>query len=64
MSAQDVAAAKPWVLRTANLPRDGFAGLARAAPMSTLPEQQLKLMNGVYSSGAVQPGALVKVVVQ
>jgi predicted Zn-dependent protease len=64
MSAQDVATAKPWVLRTANLPRDGFAGLARAAPMSTLPEQQLKLMNGVYSSGAVQPGALVKVVVQ
>jgi predicted Zn-dependent protease len=64
MSAQDVAAAKPWVLRTANLPREGFAGLARSAPMSTLPEQQLKLMNGVYSSGAVQPGALVKVVVQ
>jgi predicted Zn-dependent protease len=64
MSAQDVAAAKPWVLRTANLPRDGFAGLARSAPMSTLPEQQLKLMNGVYSTGAVQPGALVKIVVQ
>jgi predicted Zn-dependent protease len=64
MTAQDVAAAKPWVLRTASLPRDGFAGLARSAPMSTLPEQQLKLMNGVYSSGAVQPGAMVKVVVQ
>ncbi len=64
MSAQDMTAAKPWVLRTANLPRDGFAGLARSAPMSTLPEQQLRLMNGVYSSGAVQPGALVKMVVQ
>jgi predicted Zn-dependent protease len=64
MSAQDTANARPWVLRTANLPRDGFAGLARSAPMSTLPEQQLKLMNGVYSSGAVKPGALVKVVVQ
>jgi predicted Zn-dependent protease len=64
MSAQDTAAAKPWVLRTANLPRGGFADLARAAPMATLPEQQLKLMNGVYSSGIVQPGALVKVVVQ
>jgi predicted Zn-dependent protease len=64
MTAQDVAAAKPWVLRTTNLPRDGFAGLARTAPMSTLAEQQLKLMNGVYSSGTVQPGVLVKMVVQ
>ncbi len=64
MNAQDIAAAKPWVLRTTNLPRDGFAGLARSAPMSTLAEQQLKLMNGVYSSGTVQPGALVKMVVQ
>jgi predicted Zn-dependent protease len=64
MTAQDTAAAKPWTLRTANLPREGFAGLARSAPMTTLPEQQLKLMNGVYSSGAVQPGALVKIVTQ
>jgi predicted Zn-dependent protease len=64
MSAQDAAAAKPWALRTAALPRGGFGDLARNAPMATLPEQQLKLMNGVYSSGGVQPGALVKVVVQ
>ncbi len=64
MSAQDTAAAKPWVLRRASLPRDGFAGLARSAPMSTLPEQQLKLMNGVYSSGTIAPGAQVKIVVQ
>ena len=64
ITAQDAGAAKPWTLRTTNLPRDGFAGLARSAPMATLPEQQLKLMNGVYSSGAVQPGALVKVVAQ
>jgi predicted Zn-dependent protease len=64
MSAQDTAAAKPWVLRTTALPRGGFADLARTAPMATLPEQQLKLMNGVYSTGTVQPGALVKMVVQ
>lgn len=64
MSPQDTAAAKPWVLRTTALPRGGFADLARSAPMATLPEQQLKLMNGVYSTGAVQPGALVKMVVQ
>jgi predicted Zn-dependent protease len=64
MSAQDTAAAKAWVLRSAALPRGGFADLARNAPMATLPEQQLRLMNGVYSGGAVQPGALVKTVVQ
>jgi predicted Zn-dependent protease len=64
MSAQDTAAAKPWVLRTTALPRGGFADLSRTAPMTTLPEQQLKLMNGVYSTGSVQPGALVKMVVQ
>ncbi len=64
MSAQDTAAAKPWLLRTTGLPRGGFADLARTAPMTTLPEQQLKLMNGVYSTGTVQAGALVKIVVQ
>jgi predicted Zn-dependent protease len=64
MTPQDASAAKPWVLRTSALPRGGFGDLARSAPMSTLPEQQLKLMNGVYSGGTVQPGALVKVVVQ
>jgi predicted Zn-dependent protease len=62
MTAQDVAAAKPWVLRTVQLPREGFAALARTAPMATLPEQQLKLINGVYSAGVVQPGAWVKIV--
>lgn len=64
MSAQDTAAAKPWVLRTASLPRGGFADVARSAPMATLPELQLKLMNGVFSSGTVQPGTLIKTVVQ
>jgi predicted Zn-dependent protease len=62
MTVQDTAAAKPWILRIVNLPREGFAALARSAPMATLPEQQLKLINGVYSSGTVQPGALVKIV--
>jgi predicted Zn-dependent protease len=64
MTAQDSAAAKPWTLRTTALPRGGFGELSRSAPMTTLPEQQLKLMNGVYSTGAVQPGAMVKMVVQ
>ena len=64
MSAQDTAAAKPWVLRTAQLPRGGFAELATRLPLTTLPEQQLKLINGVYSSGNVAVGAVVKMVVQ
>jgi predicted Zn-dependent protease len=64
LTAQDAAAAKPWVLRTSALPRGGFTDLARTAPMAILPEQQLRLINGVYSGGAVQPGALVKVVAQ
>lgn len=64
MTAQDAAAAKPWVLRTTGLPRGGFTDLARAAPMTTLPEQHLRLMNGVYSTGSIQPGSLVKIVVQ
>ncbi len=64
MSVQDAAAAKPWVIRTAALPRGGFADMARSAPMTTLPEQQLKLINGVYSSGNVQPGSMVKMVGQ
>jgi predicted Zn-dependent protease len=64
MTAQDTAAAKPWTLRTAQLPRGGFAELATRLPFATLPEQQLKLINGVYSTGNVAAGALVKTVVQ
>jgi predicted Zn-dependent protease len=64
MSAQDTAAAKPWVLRSAQLPRGGFPELATRLPLTTLPEQQLKLINGVYSSGNVAAGATVKMVVQ
>jgi len=64
MSAQDTAAAKPWVLRSTTLPRGGFAELATRLPLATLPEQQLRLINGVYSGGSVAAGAAVKMVVQ
>ena len=64
MSAQDTAAAKPWVLRSTALPRGGFAELATRLLLTTLPEQQLKLINGVYSGGNVATGAAVKMVVQ
>jgi predicted Zn-dependent protease len=63
MSAADKNAAKPWVLKTIPMPRGGFAELAKSSPLS-LPEQQLKLINGVYAGGEIKPGTPVKVVVQ
>ena len=63
LTAADKAAAKPWLLRTTAMPRGGFAELARSSPL-TNPEQQLRLINGVYPAGDIKPGALVKVVVQ
>ncbi len=63
LSAADKAAAKAWILKTTPMPRGGFAELARSSPLAN-PEQQLKLINGVYASGDIKPGAPVKVVVQ
>lgn len=63
MTAADKAAAKPWVLRTSTMPRGGFAELARSSPLAN-PEQQLRLINGVYAGGDIKPGAPVKVVLQ
>lgn len=63
LAAADRAAARPWVLRTVAYPRGGFAELAKRSPLLTQPEQQLRLINGVYGGGAdPQPGQLVKVV--
>ncbi len=63
MTATDKAAARPWMIRTAGMPRGGFAELARTSPLAN-PEQQLRLINGVYPVGDVQPGQTVKTVVQ
>ena len=63
MSAADKAAAKPWTLRTTSLPRGGFAELARSSPLAN-PEQQLKLINGVYAGGDIKAGTPVKIVAQ
>jgi predicted Zn-dependent protease len=63
MNAADKNAARPWVLKTMPMPRGGFAELAKSSPLS-LPEQQLKLINGVYAGGEIKAGAPVKVVVQ
>ena len=63
LTAADKAAARPWVLRSATMPRGGFAELAKSSPL-TNPEQQLRLINGVYPAGDIQPGLPVKTVVQ
>jgi predicted Zn-dependent protease len=63
LTPTDKTAAKPWTLRTTAMPRGGFAELARSSPLSN-PEQQLKLINGVYAGGEIKPGTPVKIVVQ
>jgi predicted Zn-dependent protease len=62
MSAADKAAAKPWVVRTTAYPRGGFAELARSSPVTTMPEQQIRLMNGLYGGGEPRAGSGVKIV--
>ena len=63
LTSSDKAAARPWSMRTAVMPRGGFAELARSSPI-TNPEQQLRLLNGVYGGGDVKPGTPVKTVTQ
>ena len=62
LTAADRAAAKPWAIRAVPYQRGGFAQLARQSPLPQLPEQQLKLINGVYGGGEPPAGQLVKVV--
>ncbi|MBA3598336.1 MAG: M48 family metalloprotease [Methylibium sp.] len=63
LTAADRKAAAPWSLRTVAFPRGGFAELARRSPLMTNPEQQLKLINGVYGGGPQpEPGQPVKVI--
>jgi predicted Zn-dependent protease len=61
LSAQDRAAAKPWVIRLAPYPKGGFAELAKRSSLPNA-EQQLRLVNGFYGGGEPKPGQLVKVV--
>jgi predicted Zn-dependent protease len=61
MTAADRSAARPWTLRTVPAPRGGLRDLARQSSVPN-PEQQLRLLNGVYAGGEPPPGQLVKVV--
>lgn len=62
LTAADRAAARPWALKTVPYPRGGFPALARQSPLTSAPEQQLRLINGVYAGGEPKPGQQVKVV--
>ena len=45
LTAADKAAARPWMVRSAMMPRGGFTELAKSSPLAN-PEQQLRLING------------------
>ncbi|MBA2721726.1 MAG: M48 family metalloprotease [Methylibium sp.] len=63
LTPADRKAAEPWVLRTVAFPPGGFAELAKRSPLMTNPEQQLRLINGVYGGGPQpKPGQAVKVI--
>ena len=61
LTAPDRQAARPWAIRTVAYPKGGFVELARTSPLAR-PEQQLRLINGVYSGGEPKAGQLVKVI--
>jgi predicted Zn-dependent protease len=63
MNAADRKAARAWEIKTVPFPRGGFAELAKQSPLTTFAEQQLKLLNGVYTAGELKQGQPVKVVV-
>ena len=63
LSGAELAAARPWALKTVPFPRGGFAELARSSPLPARAEAQLKLLNSAYAGGGQpRPGQPVKVV--
>jgi predicted Zn-dependent protease len=63
LSAADRKAARPWQVDLVPYPAGGFVELAKQSPLTSMAEQQLRLMNGAYG-GAAEPkvGQPVKVV--
>ncbi len=62
LSAADRTAARPWTIKTVPYQRGSLPQLARQSPLASLPEQQLKLINGVYGGGEPAAGQLIKVI--
>jgi predicted Zn-dependent protease len=61
LTPDDRAQARPWGVKIIPYPRGGFAEMARHSPLAN-PEQQLRLINGLYTGGEPKPGQLVKTV--
>jgi predicted Zn-dependent protease len=57
LTSADRTAARPWQIKLVPLPPGGFAQLARSSPLTDMPEQQLRLLNGAYHSGAAGAAA-------
>ena len=62
LTAADRSAARPWAVKTVPYRGAGFAPFARQSPLADLPEQQLRLLNGVYAGGEPKAGDLIKIV--
>lgn len=62
LNSADHAAARPWTIRTLPYRHGSLPQLVRDSPLSGNAEQQLRLLNGVYSGGDLQTGQLIKVV--
>ena len=57
LTAADRSAARPWRVKVVPMPAGGFAQLVRTSPLTELPEQQLRLLNGAYRDAAAPPSA-------
>jgi predicted Zn-dependent protease len=63
ISAAERKAAQPWKIDIVPYPAGGFTELAKQSPLTTMAEQQLRLINGVYNGGTEpKVGQPVKVV--
>ena len=63
LSAAERQAARPWAVRIVPMPAGGFAELARRSPLTSMAEQQLRLMNGAYDGAAApSPGQRIKII--
>lgn len=62
LGAADRKAAQPWKVDIVPYPAGGFGELAKQSPLTTMAEQQLRLMNGAYGGGEPKVGQPVKVV--
>jgi predicted Zn-dependent protease len=62
LSAADRSAARPWALKTAAYRPGSLGQWARQSPLAELPEQHLRLLNGLYGGGEPKAGDLIKLV--